>query len=182
MRPVNADIWRSSTRSQLSLLAQSGRCEEAESALGQCERLAKAIPADDLLAGVAHNQANVALMSRSISTGRWRLPNEAWPSTRRSDRVTVSPSRWPRSVRFSCSLAISTGRRAILTRTLEVRSPVQFQETTGAVYDSLAQIHMMRGSYERAGEYLRLASDGYGALAQAPIRAAGTSGRCSCSV
>ena len=49
------------------------------------------------------------------------------------------------------------------TRTLEVRSPVQFHETTGAVFDSLAQIHLMRGSYERAGEYLRLASDGYGA-------------------
>src|SRR6185369_18046446 len=49
----------------------------------------------------------------------------------------------------------------ILTRTLEVRSPVQFHETTGAVFDTLAQIHLMRGSYERAGEYLRHASEAY---------------------
>ena len=38
----------------------------------------------------------------------------------------------------------------ILNRTLEVRSTVQFHETTGAVFDTLAQIHLMRGSCERA--------------------------------
>ena len=58
----------------------------------------------------------------------------------------------------------------ILTRTLEVRSPVQFQETTGAVFDTLAQIHLMRGSYERAGEYLRQASDAYGAYGTQTMR------------
>ena len=36
-------------------------------------------------------------------------------------------------------------------------------ETTGAVYDTLAQIHLMRGSYEKADEYLRMASEAYGA-------------------
>ena len=58
----------------------------------------------------------------------------------------------------------------ILTRTLEVRSPVQFHETTGAVFDTLAQIHLMRGSYERAGEYLRQASDAYGAYGTQTMR------------
>jgi DNA-binding NtrC family response regulator/tetratricopeptide (TPR) repeat protein len=58
----------------------------------------------------------------------------------------------------------------ILTRTLEVRSSVQFQETTGAVFDTLAQIHLMRGSYERAGEYLRLASEAYGAYGTQTMR------------
>src|SRR5918994_1653954 len=58
----------------------------------------------------------------------------------------------------------------ILTRTLEVRSPVQFHETTGAVFDTLAQIHLMRGSYERAGEYLRLASEAYGAYGTQTMR------------
>ena len=56
-----------------------------------------------------------------------------------------------------------------------MRSPVQFHETTGAVFDTLAQIHLMRGSYERAGEYLRQASDAYGA--HGTQRFAGTSGR-----
>src|ERR671925_640153 len=44
------------------LLAQSGRYDEATAALRQAERLAIAIPADDVLAGIVHNQANVALM------------------------------------------------------------------------------------------------------------------------
>src|SRR5688500_781897 len=44
------------------LLAQSGRTEEATTALRQGERLAMAIQADDVLAGIVHNQANVALM------------------------------------------------------------------------------------------------------------------------
>src|SRR4030095_7007897 len=44
------------------LLAQAGRLDEASAALRQRERLAMAIHADDVLAGVVHNQANVALM------------------------------------------------------------------------------------------------------------------------
>ena len=144
------------------LLAQSGRCEEAESALGQCERLAKAIPADDLLAGVAHNQANVALMRKHLDRAlalaeRSVALHEALGS---GHGLAVSLASLGQIL---VQLGDLDRAETILTRTLEVRSPVQFQETTGAVYDSLAQIHMMRGSYERAGEYLRLASDGYGA-------------------
>src|SRR5213593_1466093 len=44
------------------LLAQSGRYDEATAALRQAERLALAIQADDVLAAIVHNQANVALM------------------------------------------------------------------------------------------------------------------------
>jgi tetratricopeptide (TPR) repeat protein len=44
------------------LLAQSGRTDEASTALRQGERLAMAIQADDVLAGIVHNQANVALL------------------------------------------------------------------------------------------------------------------------
>ena len=44
------------------LLAQSGRTDEAINGLRLGERLAMAIPADDVLAGIVHNQANVALM------------------------------------------------------------------------------------------------------------------------
>jgi tetratricopeptide (TPR) repeat protein len=44
------------------LLAQSGRYEEANTSLRQGERLATAIPANDVLANIVHNQANVALL------------------------------------------------------------------------------------------------------------------------
>ena len=50
----------------------------------------------------------------------------------------------------------------VLMRALEVRKPVQFHVTTGAVFDTLAQIHLMRGTYDRASEYLHQAGDAYG--------------------
>ena len=151
------------------LLAQSGRCDEATAALRQGERLAMAIHANDVLAGIVHNQANVALIRH-----------------RHEEALALAD----RSVGLHQSLGSGHGlavalatlgqiyvqlgdlERAeqILTRTLEVRSPVQFHETTGAVFDTLAQIHLMRGSYERAGEYLRLASDAYGAYGSHTMR------------
>ena len=50
-----------------------------------------------------------------------------------------------------------------LHRALDVRSPIQFHETTGAVFDTLAQIHLIRGRYDAASEFLGRASDAYGA-------------------
>ena len=41
-----------------------------------------------------------------------------------------------------------------LHRALDVRSPIQFHETTGAVFDTLAQIHLIRGRYDTASEFL----------------------------
>jgi DNA-binding NtrC family response regulator/tetratricopeptide (TPR) repeat protein len=151
------------------LLAQAGRTDEASAALRQGERLATSIPADDVLAGLVHNQANVALMQH------------------RHDQALVLAER---SVALHQSLGSGHGlavalatlgqifvqlgdlERAeqVLTRTLEVRSTVQFHETTGAVFDTLAQIHLMRGSYERAEEYLRLASEAYGAYGTQTMR------------
>jgi tetratricopeptide (TPR) repeat protein len=151
------------------LLAQSGRVDEATAGLRQGERLAMAIPADDVLAGIVHNQANVALMRH-----------------RHDQALTLAE----RSVALHESLGSGHGlavalatlgqiyvqlgdlERAeqILTRTLEVRSPIQFHETTGAVFDTLAQINLMRGSYERAGDYLRQASDAYGAYGTQTMR------------
>src|SRR5262249_25483114 len=55
-----------------------------------------------------------------------------------------------------------------LLRALKVRSPIQFHETTGAVFDTLAQIHLVRGDYDQASDYLQLASDSYGAYGREP--------------
>src|SRR6185295_15228668 len=56
-----------------------------------------------------------------------------------------------------------TRAEEVLHRALEVRSPIQFHETTGAVFDTLAQIHLIRGRYDVAGDFLGRASDAYGA-------------------
>jgi DNA-binding NtrC family response regulator/tetratricopeptide (TPR) repeat protein len=144
------------------LLAQSGRPDEADTTLRQGERLAMAIHADDALAGIVHNQANVALMKHRH--------DQALALAERSVALHQSlGSGHGLAVALATlgQICVQLGdlERAeqILTRTLEVRSPIQFHETTGAVFDTLAQIHLMRGSYERAGEYLRLAGEAYGA-------------------
>jgi DNA-binding NtrC family response regulator/tetratricopeptide (TPR) repeat protein len=151
------------------LLAQSGRTDEASAALRQGERLAMAISADDVLAGIVHNQANVALMRHRH--------DEALALAERSVSLHQSlGSGHGLAVALATlgQIHVQVGdlERAeqILNRALEVRSPVKFGETTGAVFDTLAQIHLMRGSYERAGEYLRLAGDAYGAYGSHTMR------------
>jgi DNA-binding NtrC family response regulator/tetratricopeptide (TPR) repeat protein len=151
------------------LLAQSGRTDEASAALRQGERLAMAIQANDVLAGIVHNQANVALMRHRH--------DEALALAERSVALHQSLGSG-----HGLAVALATlgqiyvqlgdleRAEQILTRTLEVRSTVQFHETTGAVFDTLAQIHLMRGSYERAEEYLRLASEAYGAYGSHTMR------------
>ncbi|MBI4265202.1 MAG: sigma 54-interacting transcriptional regulator [Acidobacteria bacterium] len=151
------------------LLAQSGRYDEATTALRQGERLAVALQADDVLGLIIHNQANVALLRHHHE--------QALALAERSVAIHES-------VGSGHGLAIALGtlgqifvqlgdlERAeqVLTRTLEVRSPVQFGETTGAVFDTLAQIHLMRGSYERAAEYLRQAGEAFGAYGSQTMR------------
>jgi DNA-binding NtrC family response regulator/tetratricopeptide (TPR) repeat protein len=151
------------------LLAQTGRTDEASAALRQGERLAMAISADDVLAGIVHNQANVALMRHRH--------DEALALAERSVSLHQSlGSGHGLAVALATlgQIHVQVGdlERAeqILNRALEVRSSVKFGETTGAVFDTLAQIHLMRGSYERAGEYLRLAGDAYGAYGSHTMR------------
>ena len=144
------------------LLAQSGRYDEATTALRQGERLALAIEADDVLAGIVHNQANVALMRHRYE--------QALALAERSVALHEkigSGHGLAMALATLGQVCVQLGdlERAeqVLNRTLELRSPVQFHETTGAVFDTLAQIHLMRGSYERAGEHLRSAGEAYGA-------------------
>jgi len=151
------------------LLAQSGRTDEATAALRQGERLAMTMGAEDVLAGIVHNQANVALLRHHY--------DQAVALAERSVALHQSLGSG-----HGLAVALATlgqiyvqlgdleRAEQILTRTLEVRSPVQFHETTGAVFDTLAQIHLMRGSYERAGDYLRQASEAYGAYGTQTMR------------
>ena len=151
------------------LLAQSGRYDEAAAALRQGERLAMAIPADDVLAGIVHNQANVALMRHRFDQARAMAERSVMlhDSLGSGHGLAVALATLGQIL---VQLGDLERAEKTLTRTLEVRSPVQFHETTGAVFDTLAQIHLMRGSYERAGEYLRQASDAYGTHGSSAIR------------
>ena len=63
-----------------------------------------------------------------------------------------------------------------LNRALDVRSPLQFmRETTGAVFDTLAQIHLIRGEHDEASRSLERPREAYGEYGAR--RAAGISGR-----
>ena len=143
-------------------LAQLGRYDEAMAALRQAERLAAIVHADDVLATVCGNQANVmmlqhryeqalALAERSVAL------HEAHGS---GHGLAVALA----TLGQICVRLGDLGRAEdALHRALDVRSPIQFHETTGAVFDTLAQIHLMRGRYDTASEFLGRASEAYGA-------------------
>jgi hydrogenase-4 transcriptional activator len=151
------------------LLAQSGRTEEALASLRQAERLATAIQANDALAAIVHNQANVALMRHRH--------DEALALAQRSVAIheTLGSGQ-------GLAIALATVGQIFvqlgeldraeetLTRALEVPTQVKVHETTGAVFDTLAQIHLMRGNYDRSADYLRLAGEAYGAYGSQTMR------------
>jgi DNA-binding NtrC family response regulator/tetratricopeptide (TPR) repeat protein len=143
-------------------LAQLGRYEEGMAALRQAERLASMVQADDVLATVCGNQANVmmlqhryeqalALAERSVSL------HEAHGS---GHGLAVALATLGQ---ICVRLGDLSRAEDALHRALDVRSPIQFHETTGAVFDTLAQIHLIRGRYDTASEFLARASEAYGA-------------------
>jgi hydrogenase-4 transcriptional activator len=143
-------------------IAQLGRYDEAMAALRQAERLASLVHADDVLATVCGNQANVmmlqhryeqalALAERSVSL------HEAHGS---GHGLAVALATLGQ---ICVRLGDLTRAEDALHRALDVRSPIQFHETTGAVFDTLAQIHLIRGRYDTASDFLARAGEAYGA-------------------
>jgi hydrogenase-4 transcriptional activator len=151
------------------LLAQVGEYDEAMSALRQAERLATVVQADDVLATVCGNQAGVMMMEHHYE--------QALALAERS--VALQEARGS-----GHGLAVALGNlgqicvrlgdlnraEGVLHRALETRSPIQFHETTGAVFDTLAQIQMIRGNYESASDFLSQAGDAYGAYGRQTSR------------
>src|SRR5688500_12357202 len=143
-------------------LAQPGRYDEANAALRQAERMASMLQADDVLATVYGNQATGAL-----------IPHRHEQALARAERAVTLHEGLGQGPGLSVALAtlgqicVRVGNldRAdkVLHRALDVRSAMQFHETTGAVYDTLAQMSLMRGDYEHAADYLREAAEAYGA-------------------
>ncbi|MDE3153753.1 MAG: sigma 54-interacting transcriptional regulator [Acidobacteriota bacterium] len=143
-------------------LAQAGRSDEAMAALRQAERLASSVEASDVLATVCGNQAVVTMMQHRY--------DQALELAERSVALHERPDAGPGlavSLATLGQICVKQGDLAraegALHQALQVRSAIQFHETTGAVFDTLAQIHIIRGEYEKAAEYLDQAGDAYGA-------------------
>jgi hydrogenase-4 transcriptional activator len=143
-------------------LAQEGRVDEAMAALTHAERLALMVRAGDVVATVCGNQANVAMMQHHH--------DQALALAERSVELQEE-SGTPHGLGIALaslgqiSVRLGNLRRAeqVLNRALDVRSPLQFmRETTGAVFDTLAQIHIVRGTWEEASKCLQRSREAYG--------------------
>jgi hydrogenase-4 transcriptional activator len=144
------------------LFAQEGRLDEAMAALRQGERLAVTAEADDVVATICGNQANVALMQHRHE--------QALALAERSvalQEAAGTPHGLGVALASLGQICVRVGNLAraeeTLNRALDVRSPMQFmRETTGAVFDTLAQIHLIRGEHDQASRSLQKAREAYG--------------------
>ena len=143
-------------------LAQEGRLDEAMAALRQAERLALMVRAGDVVATVCGNQANVAMMQHrhdhALSLAERSVELQEESGTPHGLGIALASL-------GQISVRLGNLRRAeqALNRALDVRSPLQFmRETTGAVFDTLAQIHMIRGHHDDASRALQRSRESYG--------------------
>jgi hydrogenase-4 transcriptional activator len=143
-------------------LAQEGRLDEAMAALRHAERLALLVDAGDVLATICGNQANVALIQhrhdQALTLAERSVELQEESGTPHGLGVALA------SLGQIC-VRLGNLKRAeeALNRALDVRSPQQFmRETTGAVFDTLAQIHLIRGEYDAASRSLQKAREAYG--------------------
>jgi tetratricopeptide (TPR) repeat protein len=143
-------------------LAQDGRLDEAMAALRHAERLAIMVHAHDVLALVCGNQANVAMMQhrhdQALALAERSVELQEESGTPHGLGIALASLG-----QISVRLGNLTRAEQVLNRALDVRSPLQFmRETTGAVFDTLAQIHLIRGNHEEAGRCLHRSRDAYG--------------------
>ncbi len=151
------------------LLAQVGEYDEAMSALRQAERLATLVHANDVLATICGNQAGVMMLEhryeQALALAERSVALQEAHGSGHGLAVALA-----NLGQISVRLGDLNGAEQVLHRALETRSPIQFHETTGAVFDTLAQIHMIRGNYETAQDFLARAGDAYGAYGRQTSR------------
>jgi DNA-binding NtrC family response regulator/tetratricopeptide (TPR) repeat protein len=151
------------------MLAQSGRYDEANAALRLAERQAVALNADDVLAVVCVNQANVALIRHRYEQAL-ALAERAVTLQEGLGQAAGLAGALATLGQICVRMGNLQRAESVLHRALEARSSVQFHETTGAVNDTLAQMSLMRGDYEHAAEYLQRAAEAYGAYGRQTSR------------
>jgi DNA-binding NtrC family response regulator/tetratricopeptide (TPR) repeat protein len=143
------------------VLAQAGHTEEATAAFKQAERLATSVQAQDVLGIICSNEANVAVIQHKHEHALALAERSA------ALQEQVGPGRGL-AISYATlgQILVKLGQleraERVLHRALEIRSVSQFNEITGAVFDTLAEISLMRGGYESAGDYLRKAGEAYG--------------------
>jgi DNA-binding NtrC family response regulator/tetratricopeptide (TPR) repeat protein len=141
--------------------AQSGHYGEATAAMRQAEQLATLAQAEDVLALVCGNQANVAMM-RHRHDQALALAERAVSLHQRAGSLHGLAVALATLGQICVRLGDLPRAEAALRRALEVRTPVQQNETRGAVYDTLAQIHLIAGDHEEAAHDLQQAGEAYG--------------------
>jgi DNA-binding NtrC family response regulator/tetratricopeptide (TPR) repeat protein len=142
--------------------AQEGRFDEAMVAMRQAERLAAMAGADDVVATVCGNQANVSLMQHRYEQALALAERSVW-----LQQQVGSPHGLAVALASLGQICVRVGNLAraeeALNRALDIPSPTQFRrETRGAVLDTLSQIHLIRGNYRAANDCLRQAREAYG--------------------
>jgi len=142
--------------------AQEGRLEEAMTALRQAERLALMVRAGDVVATICGNQANVAMMQhrheQALALAERSVELQEESGTPHGLGIALASL-------GQISVRLGNLRRAeqVLNRALDVRSPLQFmRDTSGAVFDTLAQIHLIRGNTDEASRCLQRSREAYG--------------------
>ncbi len=150
-------------------LAQAGRLVEAMGALRQAERLATAVQADDVVATVVGNQANVLTIEHRYEQAlmlaeRSVAIHEAHGSGHGLAIALATMGQ------ICVRLGDLSRAQEALQRALSVRSPIQFHETVGAVHDTLAQIYLVWGNYDAARDSLERARESYGAYGRQTSR------------
>jgi len=143
-------------------LAQDGRLDEAMAALRHAERLALMAHAGDVLATVCGNQANVAMMQHrhepALALAERSVELQEESGTPHGLGIALASLG-----QISVRLGNLARAEQVLNRALDVRSPLQFmRETTGAVCDTLAQIHLIRGNHDEASRCLQRSREAYG--------------------
>src|SRR4051794_3757895 len=143
-------------------LAQDGRLDEAMGALRHAERLALMVQAGDVVATVCGNQANIAMMQhrhdQALSLAERSVELQEQSGTPHGLGIALASL-------GQITVRLGNLKRAeqALNRALDVRSPLQFmRETTGGVFDTLAQIQLIRGNHEEASCCLQRAREAYG--------------------
>ena len=143
-------------------LAELGRYEEAMAALRQAERLASVVHADDVLATVCGNQASVMMLQHRYEQALALVERSVSLHEEHGSGHGLAVALGTMG-QICVRLGNLMRAEEALHHALDVRSPIQFHETTGAVFDTLAQIHLIRGRYETASDFLNQAADAYGA-------------------
>jgi len=145
-----------------TVLAQTGHLGEADTAFDRAEGLARSAGASDVLAMVYGNQASLAALRDQPRQARVLAEQTVALERRRRGGPGLSRS-LANLGQILLRLGDLTCAERILHEGLEARCAVQFHEIGGGIFDTLAQLALLRGDYEAADAYLREALTAYGA-------------------